>query len=109
MALTDIIEQELLASLNGEGDPQAVLDRHSGSKGPLYAALARATAQGSSRLVEVRAALRSARTEPRDGQARRREAEEQARRSSGRRGRGWPRPSPPSGRSRRPAGSCGRR
>ena len=43
MPLTDIIEAELLGTVDGAEDPQAVLDRHAGSKGPLYAALARAT------------------------------------------------------------------
>ncbi len=49
MPLTDLIQEELLATLDGAGDPQAVLDRHAGSKGPLYAALARATAEAPAR------------------------------------------------------------
>ena len=69
--LTDIIEQELLATLDGTGDLQAVLERHAGSKGPLYAAVARATASASGRFAEVRVKLREA-------HARRREAEESA-------------------------------
>lgn len=62
MPLTDLIEEELLATLDGEGDPQVVLDRHSGSKGPLYAALARATAQATTRFGEVRGKVRQAQT-----------------------------------------------
>ncbi len=58
MPLTALIEQELLATLDGDGDPQAVLDRHAGSKGPLYAALARATAAATARFGEARGKLR---------------------------------------------------
>ncbi len=45
MALTDLIEADLLATLDGTGDPQAVLARYAGSKGPLYTALARPAEQ----------------------------------------------------------------
>ena len=69
--LTDLIEEELLATLDGEGDPQAILARHAGSKGPLYAAVARATAVATGRFGEVRGKLR-------DAQARLRTAEAQA-------------------------------
>ena len=58
MPLTDLIEEELLATLDGKEDPQAVLDRHAGSKGPLYAALARVTVQATARFGEVRGKLR---------------------------------------------------
>ena len=71
MALTDIIEADLLATLAADSDPQAVLDRYAGSKGPLYAALARATVQATGRFVETRQKLR-------DAQARRRTAEDEA-------------------------------
>ena len=60
MPLTDIIEEELLATLDGGTDPQIVLDRHAGSKGPLYAALARATAEATVRFGEVCGKLRDA-------------------------------------------------
>jgi len=66
--LTDLIEQDLLATLDGEGDPQAVLDRHAGSKGPLYAALARATTAATSRFAEVRGKLRDAQARLRDAE-----------------------------------------
>lgn len=55
MALTVLIAQELLATLDTETDPQAVLRRYAGSKGPLYAALARATAQATARFGALRA------------------------------------------------------
>ena len=71
MPLTDIIEEELLVTLDGGTDPQIVLDRHAGSKGPLYAALARATAEATARFGEIRGKLREA-------QARRQAAEAQA-------------------------------
>lgn len=54
MALTDLIEADLLATLDGTGDPQAVLARYAGSKGPFYAALARATAQAAERFTGIR-------------------------------------------------------
>ncbi len=71
MALTDIIEEELLATLDGGADPQAVMNRYAGSKGPLYAALARATAEATVRFGEVRGKLW-------DAQSRRQAAEAQA-------------------------------
>lgn len=179
----------------GQGGPQAILDRHAGSKGPLYAALARATAlattgslscaTGSGRLSggsarptmpprrpKSAAIRRSAgRPQPRSGWPRstrpsrrcrysstvgtrygppawvmarspgsarswpaphRPQASRppkwplpswtprstgatwpnsvpRSRRRNSRRRRGWPTPSSPSGRSKRPGGSCGRR
>ena len=60
MALTDLIEQELLATLRGDGDPKAVLERYAGSKGPLYAALARATAKATAVFTDARRRLREA-------------------------------------------------
>lgn len=71
MALTDLIEADLLATLDGETDPQAVLDRYAGSKGPLYAALARATVQATARFRAAREQLRAV-------EARRKEAAERA-------------------------------
>jgi hypothetical protein len=76
--LTDLIEQELLATLDGEGDPQAVLDRHAASKGPLYAALARATAQATARFAEVRGKLRESQARGRAAAAQASDAEKRA-------------------------------
>ena len=59
MALTDLIEADLLATLDGGADPQTVLDRYAGSKGPLYAALARVTAKATERFREARENLRA--------------------------------------------------
>ncbi len=78
MPLTHIIEQELLATLDGEGDPQAVLDRHAGSKGPLYAALARATAAATARFGEVRGKLREIQARLRETEKGATEAEKRA-------------------------------
>ena len=75
MPLTDIIEEELLATLDGEGDPQAVLARHAGSKGPLYAALARSTVQATARFGEVRGKLREAQARIQATEAQTRDAE----------------------------------
>jgi predicted nucleic acid-binding Zn-ribbon protein len=86
LPLTDLIEQELLATLEGEGTPEAVLERYAGSKGPLYAALARATVRARSRLAELHAHVQEARTKlrqaeqmARDAQHRAAEAERRAR------------------------------
>lgn len=78
MPLTDLIEQELLATLDGEGDPHAVLDRHSGSKGPLYAALARATTAATGRFAEVRGKIREAQDRRREAEAGARESQKRA-------------------------------
>jgi hypothetical protein len=78
LPLTDLIEQELLATLDGEGDPDAVLSRHAGSKGPLYAALARATAAATARFGEVRDKLREAQARLRDTEKSATEAEKRA-------------------------------
>ena len=78
MPLTDIIEEELLATLDGEGDPQAVLDRHAGSKGPLYAALARATVEATVRFGEIRGKLREAQTRRQATEAQAKDAEKRA-------------------------------
>ena len=76
--LTDIIEQDLLATLAGDGDPQAVLDRHAGSKGPLYLALARATAQATDRLADVRTQLHDAQAHCRDADEHANQSEKRA-------------------------------
>ncbi len=60
MALTAIIEEELLAALETGTDPEAVMHRYQASKGPLYAALARATATAREQFDEVRMELESA-------------------------------------------------
>lgn len=60
MALTDLIQWELLATLRGDGDPKAVLERYAGSKGPLYAALARATAKATAAFTDASRRLREA-------------------------------------------------
>ena len=78
LPLTDIIEEELLATLDGDGDPQAVLDRHAGSKGPLYAALARATAEATVRFGEVRGKLRDAQSRRQATEAQAKDAEKRA-------------------------------
>lgn len=78
MALTDVIEAELLATLDGDGDPQVVLDRFAGSKGPLYTALARATAQAAERFAAVRTKLRDAQDRRRQAEGHARECEERA-------------------------------
>ena len=70
MPLTEIIAQELVATLDGDGDPQAVLERHAGSKGPLYAALARVTVQATARFGEVRGKLREAKVRSREAERR---------------------------------------
>ncbi len=78
MPLTDIIEEELLATLDAEGDPQAVLDRHAGSKGPLYAALARATVAATARFGEMRGKLREAQARCRESEGQAKESERRA-------------------------------
>ena len=77
--LTDIIEQDLLATLAGDGDPQAVLDRHAGSKGPLYVALARATAQATAGFAEVWGRVREAQAHRKDAEEHAKESEKRAR------------------------------
>jgi DNA-binding response OmpR family regulator len=72
-ALTDLIEEELLAALEGKANPQEVLRRHSGSKGPLYTALARATAKAVARFLALRRQIEELRTK---GEAAGRAAEE---------------------------------
>lgn len=57
MSLTETIEAELLQTLEGSGEPGEVITRYSGSKGPLYSALARATAKGSVELARIRQQL----------------------------------------------------
>ncbi len=57
MSLTETIEAELLHTLEGGGEPGEVIARYSGSKGPLYSALARATARGSVELARIRQQL----------------------------------------------------
>jgi len=76
LALTDLIEADLLATLDGSRDPQAVLDRYAGSKGPLYAALARATAKATERFRQARENLRTLEAR-RKAAAERAEAEEE--------------------------------
>jgi hypothetical protein len=71
--LTDLIEEELLAALEGKANPQEVLRRHSGSKGPLYTALARATAKAVARFLALRRQIEELRTK---GEAAGRAAEE---------------------------------
>ena len=61
MSLTETIEAELLHTLQGSGEPGEVIARYSGSKGPLYSALARATARGSVELARIRQQLAEAR------------------------------------------------
>ena len=78
MALTDIVEQELLATLDGSGDPQAVLDRYADSKGPLYPAVARATAQATARFGDARGKLREAQARLQATEAQARDAEKRA-------------------------------
>jgi len=84
MALTDLIERELVATLEGAEEPEAVLDRYRGSKGPLYAALARATVRAKAGLAELRDQFQQARAELRAVQARRQQAEEDATRCEAR-------------------------
>jgi len=60
MALTAIIEAQLLASIDDGTDPEAVIHRYQASKGPLYAALARATGTVRDQFDEVRMELESA-------------------------------------------------
>jgi len=76
--LTDLIEQDLLATLDGTGDPRAVQDGHAGSKGPLYAALARATGTATLRFAEVRGKLREAGAHLREATATEKESEARA-------------------------------
>lgn len=71
MALADVITQELLATVDTRTDPQTILARYSGSKGPLYAALARATTEVTTRWQTAVADAQAAEA--------RREAAEQAR------------------------------
>ena len=78
LPLTDIIEEELLATLDGGTDPQIVLDRHAGSKGPLYAALARATAEATVRFGEVCSKLRDAQSRRQATDAQAKDAEKRA-------------------------------
>jgi hypothetical protein len=47
-------EEKLLAALKGKANPQELLRRHSGSKGPLCTALARATAKAVVRFLVLR-------------------------------------------------------
>lgn len=63
LALTDLIERDLLAALDGASPVDDVLHRYAGSKGPLYAALARATAAASERLSLMQAELDQGRQE----------------------------------------------
>ena len=60
MALTAIIEEELLATIGTDTDPEAVIHRYHASKGPLYTALARATATAQDQFDEVAKELESA-------------------------------------------------
>ncbi len=71
MALTDVITDELLKTLETDTDPQTILARYRGSKGPLYAALARATAEATTRLQTAVADAQAAEA--------RRDADDQAR------------------------------
>jgi chromosome segregation ATPase len=79
MPLTDVIEAELLATLEGDGEPQSVLDKFSASKGPLYAAIARATAKATTRFAEVCSKVRDTRAHLRDAEAQATDAEKRAR------------------------------
>ena len=60
MALTAIIEEELLATIGTDTDPEVVIHRYQASKGPLYAALARATARAQDQFDAVASDLESA-------------------------------------------------
>ena len=71
MSITEAIEAELLQTLEGSGEPREVIARYSGSKGPLYSALARATVKAATELGGIRQQL----AEARDGLA---EAEREA-------------------------------
>lgn len=62
-ALTDVIQAELISALQSGADVEDVLRRYAGSKGPLYAALARATAQATEDLGAVQTRLRGARSQ----------------------------------------------
>ena len=57
MSITETIEAELLQALEGSGEPGAVIARYSGSKGPLYSALARATAKAVTELAAIQQQL----------------------------------------------------
>ena len=52
MTLTEIIEAEFLTALREGGNPAPVLALHAGSKGPLYAALVRATTAARGELAD---------------------------------------------------------
>lgn len=60
MALTAIIEEDLLAALENGTDPESVLHRYQASKGPLYAALARATATAHEQFDDIAQAIETA-------------------------------------------------
>lgn len=58
-----MIEAELVAALDSGADVTTILRRYGGSKGPLYAALARATKRATENLGSLETRLRAARSQ----------------------------------------------
>jgi hypothetical protein len=78
MALTDVITDELLKTLETDTDPQTVLARYAGSKGPLYSALARATRDATARYATLQQRVTRARRRVAASEHRAQEAEARA-------------------------------
>lgn len=81
MALTDVITEELLRTLETDTDPETVLTRYRASKGPLYGALARATREASTRYATLRQRMTRAHTRVTASEQRAQAAEVRARRA----------------------------
>ena len=81
MALSDVITDELLRTLETDTDPETVLTRYRGSKGPLYGALARATRDATARYATLHQRLTRARTRVTASEQRAQAAEARARRA----------------------------
>lgn len=78
MALTDVITDELLKTLETDTDPQTVVARYAGSRGPLYGALARATRDATARYATLQQRVTRARTRVIASEHRAQEAEARA-------------------------------
>ena len=78
MALTDVITDELLKALETDTDPETVLTRYRGSKGPLYGALARATRDATTRYATLQQRVTRARTRATASEHRAQEADARA-------------------------------
>ena len=83
MALTDVITNELLRTLETDTDPETVLTRYRASKGPLYGALARATRDASARYATLRQRMTRAHARVTASEQRAQAAEARAHRTEG--------------------------